>query len=74
MIKNIDFDYLVALDSRGFLFATGIGLKLNKGVIMARKPSKLPGETVSIEYSKNYGKDTICIQTGLIEKGKKVHL
>ena len=50
---------LIAIDARGFLFATSIGLSLGKPVIVARKPGKLPGKLLEESYevdSKNFGK------------------
>ena len=43
-VQHLDFDYIVGLESRGFLFGTALGIKLNKGFIMLRKKGKLPGE------------------------------
>lgn len=63
---------IVALDSRGFIFAPMIAQRLNIPWVMARKPGKLPGETESISYDLEYGSNTIEIQKGAIEKGEKV--
>lgn len=65
-------DKIVALDARGFLFAPMIGNILWIDVIMARKPGKLPGETVSISYDLEYGSNTIEIQKWTIEKWDKI--
>jgi len=55
-------DKIVMLDSRWFLFGPKIGEILWIGTIMARKPGKLPGETVSISYDLEYGSNTIEIK------------
>lgn len=65
-------DKIVALDSRGFIFAPMIAETLNIPWVMARKPGKLPGETESISYDLEYGSNTIEIQKGAIAQGDKV--
>jgi len=65
-------DKIVALDARGFLFAPMIGQILWVDVIMARKPGKLPGDTVSVSYDLEYGSNTIEIQKWAIQAGDKV--
>lgn len=65
------FNAVVCIEARGFLFAGAFEAK-KFPVIMARKPGKLPGEELQVEYDKEYGKDAICIQKGLINKGDKV--
>ena len=42
-LKEIDFDYLVCLESRGFIYGTALSMVLNKGMVLIRKPGKLPG-------------------------------
>jgi adenine phosphoribosyltransferase len=54
-LKNIEYDYLVCLESRGFIFGSAIGLKMQKGIVLVRKPNKLPGKVISKEFKKNYG-------------------
>ncbi|MCL4170125.1 UNVERIFIED_CONTAM: hypothetical protein GTU68_020895 [Idotea baltica] len=54
-IKNIDFDYIVGLESRGFLFGTALSIVINKGFIMLRKKNKLPGEVFKYTYDLEYG-------------------
>ena len=65
-------DILVGIESRGFLVAAPLALKLGCGFVMARKPGKLPGETVSHEYELEYGTDTLQLQSDAIEKGQRV--
>lgn len=50
---------VVCLESRGFLMGAILAKMLHAGIIMARKPGKLPGVTKSETYSKEYGEDTI---------------
>ena len=53
---------IIAIDARGFLFASAVGLSIGKPVILARKPGKLPGELIEESYELEYGKNTLCIQ------------
>jgi len=52
---------VVGIESRGFFMATAICTKLNAGFVPLRKPGKLPAETISKTYKKEYGEDTIEI-------------
>ena len=63
-----DVDVFAGIESRGFLLATILALKYNKGMIMIRKAGKLPGKTAKLAYTIEYGKDTIEIQKDVIEK------
>lgn len=58
---------IVALDARGFIFAPTIAQILGIPWVMARKPGKLPGETVSVSYDLEYWSNTIEIQKGSID-------
>ena len=64
-------DCLVAVESRGFLFASAIAYSLDLGFIMVRKPGKLPGETVQHFYDLEYGKDCLEIQKDRLKKGQR---
>ena len=65
-------DLLVGIESRGFLVAAPLALKLGCGFVMARKRGKLPGETVRHEYALEYGTDVIEIQKDAIQPGQRV--
>lgn len=65
-------DVLCGIESRGFLAAAPLALKLGCGFVMARKKGKLPGATVSHEYALEYGTDVIEVQEGMIPKGARV--
>lgn len=67
-----DFDILVGIESRGFILASILATRYKKGMIMIRKAGKLPGETVKLSYTIEYGKDTIEIQKDIIKEGQKV--
>ncbi len=71
-IKDWQPDIIAGIESRGFLFATPLALRMNLPMIMIRKAGKLPGEVVSYEYDLEYGTDTIQIQSDAIQPGQKV--
>ena len=64
-------DAILAIDARGFIFGTAIGLKLSKPILVARKPGKLPGELITKSYSLEYGTNSLSIQKDLLNKYKK---
>jgi len=72
MIGVYQPDILVGIESRGFLVAAPLALKLGCGFVMARKPGKLPGGLVSHSYDLEYGSDTIEIQDDAIHPGQRV--
>ena len=63
---------LVGIESRGFLLAAPLALKLGCGFVMARKRGKLPGKTHSYEYALEYGTDVIEIQEDAVRPGQRV--
>lgn len=65
-------DYVLGLESRGFLFGTNIASNLNAGFVPVRKPGKLPAETISETYELEYGQDSLEIHKDAFEKGAKV--
>lgn len=71
-LKDTKVDYIMGLESRGFLFGPTLALALNVGFIPVRKPGKLPGPTLSAEFKKEYGSDVFEIQEGVIPKGANV--
>lgn len=71
-LKDVKVDYIVGLESRGFLFGPALALQLNAGFIPVRKPGKLPGPTLSASFQKEYGSDVFEIQEGVIPEGSTV--
>lgn len=63
---------LAGVESRGFLLAAPLALKLGCGFIMLRKRGKLPGATVGLDYDLEYGTDRIEIQADALEPGARV--
>lgn len=70
--ENIEFNKIVAIESRGFILGSALAAKLEKGFVMVRKKGKLPGETVSNTYDLEYGTDTIEMLPTSLEKNEKV--
>lgn len=67
-------DILAGIESRGFLVAAPLALKLGLGFVMIRKRGKLPGETVRYEYELEYGTDVVEIQADAVAPGQRVML
>jgi adenine phosphoribosyltransferase len=65
-------DVLAGIESRGFLVAAPLALKLGLGFIMVRKRGKLPGPTIRYEYALEYGSDVIEIQQDAVRIGQRV--
>jgi adenine phosphoribosyltransferase len=65
-------DLLAGIESRGFLVAAPLALKLGLGFIMVRKRGKLPGPTVRYEYALEYGSDVVEIQADAVTAGQRV--
>ncbi|MCI8453217.1 MAG: adenine phosphoribosyltransferase [Lachnospiraceae bacterium] len=72
MLRNVDFDVVVGAESRGFIFGTPVAYEKNKAFVLARKPGKLPRETVSMEYELEYGTGTVELHKDSIRPGQKV--
>ncbi|MDE2201003.1 MAG: adenine phosphoribosyltransferase [Rhodospirillales bacterium] len=65
-------DLVAGIESRGFLVAAPLALKLGCGFIMLRKSGKLPGPTIGLEYGLEYGTDRIEIQADAVIPGQRV--
>jgi adenine phosphoribosyltransferase len=63
---------VVAIESRGFVFGTGLALAWQVPLVLARKFGKLPGRTVRQVYSLEYGEDTLEIHADAIQPGQRV--
>ena len=65
-------DYILGMESRGFLFGMPVAYKLGLGFIPVRKPGKLPAEVYSAEYELEYGTDTLQMHRDAMPAGSKV--
>ncbi len=71
-LKDKEFDVIVGLEARGFIFGMPIAYNMNKAFVPIRKKGKLPCETISESYALEYGNAEIEIHTDAIKKGQKV--
>ena len=67
LYKDKGFTKIVGIESRGFIMASALAGKLGCGVVLARKPGKLPGTVIKEQFSKEYGVDTIEMHLDSIE-------
>ena len=67
-----DVDVFVGIESRGFITASILAQKYNKGMVMLRKAGKLPGKTAKISYTIEYGKAVLEIQKNVLKKDERV--
>jgi adenine phosphoribosyltransferase len=67
-----DAEKIVAIEARGFVFGAALADRMNLGLVIARKPGKLPYKTVSQEYTLEYGTDRIEIHADAVSKGERV--
>ena len=70
--KNVPFDKIAAIESRGFVFASAVSYITKKPFIMLRKKNKLPAEVHSIDFELEYGTATIEVHKDSINKNDKV--
>jgi len=65
LIKDIDFDYLALIESRGFLIGSILADKLSKGIILLRsKKDRLPGKIQTVRHKLEYGEAIMQVQEG----------
>ena len=72
LLKGKNIDYIIAVESRGFIFGGALAYKMNCGFIPVRKPGKLPSKTYQHTYSLEYGKDSLEIHCDAFFAGSKI--
>ncbi len=72
--EELSPNYIVGIESRGFIIGTALAIKQKIGFIPIRKKGKLPGNLVGVNYSLEYGEDRLEMQSDVFEKGAKVLL
>ncbi len=74
LYKGKGITKIVGIESRGFVMSSAVAVRLGAGVVLCRKPGKLPCETIQESYAKEYGIDTIEIHKDAIEENDIVLL
>lgn len=69
---NLIPDYVIGIESRGFLFGPSLAYTFNAGFVPVRKPGKLPAAVHSMEYDLEYGKDKVEIHQDALPAKSKV--
>ena len=70
--EHLEYDRILSAEARGFVFGTALAYRARKGLILARKPNKLPRETISASYDLEYGTDTLEAHADSITPGARV--
>lgn len=70
--KEMGIDYVAGIESRGFIFGGPIAYNLGAGLVIVRKPGKLPADVEKMTYELEYGVDSVEIHKDAIEPGKRV--
>ena len=73
-LNGVDFDVIVGMESRGFLFGMPVAYAMGKPFVPIRKKGKLPCETISAEYDLEYGTASIELHKDAISPGQRVVL
>ncbi len=71
-VRKIRAEKILAVESRGFFFGAALADRLGLSIVPARKPGKLPYQTISEEYALEYGTDRLEIHADAVEKGERV--
>ena len=72
LARPLEVDCVVAAEARGFLLGPALALELGAGFVLARKPGRLPYETVSAEYLLEYGSNQLELHSDAIAQGSRV--
>lgn len=70
--RDRKIDHIVAVESRGFIFGGALADRLGCGLILARKPGKLPAQTIEESYELEYGRASLQIHIDSLKKGKRI--
>jgi adenine phosphoribosyltransferase len=72
LTRALEVDVVIGAEARGFLLGAALARELGAGFVLARKPGKLPYETVTAEYELEYGVDRLELHTDAITPGTRV--
>jgi adenine phosphoribosyltransferase len=70
--RDLEVDVVIAAEARGFLLGAAVARELGAGFVLARKPGKLPHETVRAEYLLEYGSDALELHSDAVSEGSRV--
>lgn len=68
------FERIVGVESRGLIFASALATRLHRGLVLVRKPGKLPPPTLAEKYALEYGQDALEMQAHILPRGSTVLL
>jgi adenine phosphoribosyltransferase len=71
-VAGLDYERILSAEARGFVFATSLAYREKKGLILARKPNKLPRKTIVAAYDLEYGTDILEAHADAIKPGTRV--
>lgn len=71
-VKDLQPQYIVGMESRGFIFGSALAYRLEIGFVPVRKPGKLPAAVHSAEYDLEYGTDELQIHQDALPSGSRV--
>jgi adenine phosphoribosyltransferase len=71
-VQSTPVDFVVSAEARGFILGAALARELGAGFVPARKPGKLPGETVSAQYTLEYGIDALEVHADALAHGARV--
>lgn len=71
-LKDVEFDYVLGPESRGFIFGVPVAYAMHKGFIPVRKPGKLPCEVITQEYGLEYGTSKLEMHKDALKPGDRV--
>tara|TARA_B100000579_G_scaffold173629_1_gene141541 strand:+ start:751 stop:1269 length:519 start_codon:yes stop_codon:yes gene_type:complete len=74
LISRYKPDYIAGVESRGFIVASALAFKNEIGFIPIRKPNKLPGKVIGVNYQLEYGEDRLEIQKDLFKRNSRIIL
>jgi adenine phosphoribosyltransferase len=70
--EGIDYSRILSAEARGFVFGTALAYRARKGLILARRPNKLPRDTISASYELEYDQNSLEVHIDAIPEGTRV--
>ncbi|MDQ3637601.1 MAG: adenine phosphoribosyltransferase [Actinomycetota bacterium] len=70
--EDIDYSRILSAEARGFVFGTALAYRAQKGLVLARRPDKLPRQTISASYDLEYGQNSLEVHLDAIANGTRI--